>query len=152
MFDQTGGAIAGATVTVTDVARGIARSLTTDSAGEYSASSLLPGTYTVRAEAKGFRTVEHTGILVQVGEDIRVDLTLQAGEQTQTVTVTAEIPQVETTNATLGGAISNETINDLPLNGRDFTALLALRPGVISYPGGGNYSESPNGIRPDRDL
>jgi hypothetical protein len=152
VFDQTGGAIAGATVTVTDVARGVARALTTDSAGEYSAPDLLPGTYTVRAEAKGFRTVEHTGILVQVGQDIRVDLTVQPGEQTQTITVTAEIPEVQTTNAVLGGEVNTETINDLPLNGRDFTALLALRPGVISYPGGGNFSESSNGIRPEHGL
>jgi Carboxypeptidase regulatory-like domain len=146
VFDQTGGAIAGATVTVTDVARGVARALVTDSAGEYSAISLVPGMYTVRGEAKGFKAVEHTGVLVQVGEDIRVDLTLQAGEQSQTVTVTAEIPQVETTNATLGGALSNETINDLPLNGRDFTRMVQLRPGVVSYPGGGDHSDSANGF------
>jgi len=146
VFDQTGGAIAGATVTVTDVARGVAQTLTTDSAGQYAASSLVPSTYTVRGEAKGFRVLEHTGVLVQVGEDIRVDLTLQAGEQTQTVTVTAEIPQVETTNATLGGALSNETINDLPLNGRDFTRMVQLRPGVVSYPGGGDHADSANGF------
>jgi carboxypeptidase family protein/TonB-dependent receptor-like protein len=145
VFDQTGGAIAGATVTVTDVARGAARTLTTDSAGEYSAPNLLPSTYTVRAEARGFKAVEHTNVLVQVGEDIRVDLTVQPGEQTQTVTVTAEVPTVETTNATLGGAISNETINDLPLNGRDFTRLIQLRPGVVSYPGGGDHADSTNG-------
>src|SRR3984893_4456494 len=147
VFDQTGGAIAGASVSVTDVARGVAQTLTTDSAGQYSAVSLVPSTYTVRAEAKGFKTVEHTNVLVQVGEDIRVDLTLQAGEQTQTVTVTAEIPQVETTNATLGGALSNETITDLPLNGRDFTRMVQLRPGVMMYPGGGNSSQSTNGLR-----
>jgi hypothetical protein len=146
VFDQTGGVIAGATVTVTDVARGVARTLVTDSAGEYSAISLVPGTYTVRGEAKGFKAVEHTNVLVQVGEDIRVDVTLQAGEQTQTVTVTAEIPQVETTNATLGGALSNETINDLPLNGRDFTRMVQLRPGVVSYPGGGDHADSANGF------
>jgi len=146
VFDQTGGVIAGATVTVTDVARGVSRALVTDSAGEYSAISLVPGTYTVRGEAKGFKVVEHTNVLVQVGEDIRVDLTLQAGEQTQTVTVTAEIPQVETTNATLGGALSNETINDLPLNGRDFTRMVQLRPGVVSYPGGGDHADSANGF------
>ena len=146
VFDQTGGAIAGATVTVTDVARGVARTLVTDSAGEYSAISLVPGTYTVRGEAKGFKAVEHTNVLVQVGEDIRVDLTLQAGEQTQTVTVTAEVPAVETTNATLGGALSNETINDLPLNGRDFTRMVQLRPGVVSYPGGGDHADSANGF------
>src|ERR1700680_3172912 len=146
VFDQTGGVIAGATVTVTDVARGVARALVTDSAGEYSAISLVPGTYTVRGEAKGFKAVEHTNVLVQVGEDIRVDLTLQAGEQTQTVTVTAEVPAVETTHATLGGALSNETINDLPLNGRDFTRMVQLRPGVVSYPGGGDHADSANGF------
>src|ERR1700733_5574642 len=59
VFDSSGGAIAGAKVTITDVARGITRALTTDGAGEYTAPSLLSGTYTVRAEAKGFQTVEH---------------------------------------------------------------------------------------------
>lgn len=152
VFDQTGGVIAGATVTVTDVARGVARALVTDSAGEYSAISLVPGTYTVRGEAKGFKAVEHTNVLVQVGEDIRLDITLQPGEQTQTVTVTAEIPLVETTNATLGGAISNQTINDLPLNGRDFTNLVTLRPGVVAYPGGGDHANSGNGSTPRDGL
>ena len=60
VFDSTGGAIAGAKVTITDVARGTTRELTTDDAGEYTAPSLLAGTYTVRAEAKGFQTVEHS--------------------------------------------------------------------------------------------
>jgi hypothetical protein len=146
VFDQTGGAIVGAMVTVTDVARGVARPLTADSAGQYSAPNLLPGTYTVRAEAKGFQTVEHTGVLVQVGQDIRVDLTLQAGAQAQTVTVTADVPAVETTSATLGGTLNNATINDLPLNGRDFTRMIDLRPGVVSYPGGGDHSDSANGV------
>ena len=72
--DQSGGVIANATVTVTDVQRGIARSFTTDQSGEYSAPSLLPGTYSVRAEAKGFKTIEHSNLLLEVGKDIRVDL------------------------------------------------------------------------------
>jgi hypothetical protein len=152
VLDQSGGAIVGATVTVTDVARGVSRALITDSAGEYSAPSLLPGTYTVRVEAKGFRAVEHTGVLVQVGEDIRVDLTVQPGEQTQTVTVTAEIPQVETTSATLGGALGNTTISELPMNGRDFTTLLSLRPGVTTYVGGGNFNLSVSGLHADHNM
>src|SRR6478609_489450 len=65
--DQSGGVISGATVSVIDVARGVTRALITDGAGEYVATNLTPGTYTVRAEAKGFRTVEHTGVLVEVG-------------------------------------------------------------------------------------
>jgi Carboxypeptidase regulatory-like domain/TonB dependent receptor-like, beta-barrel len=152
VFDQTGGAIPGATVTVTDVARGVTQTLTTDGAGQYSASSLVPSTYTVRGQAKGFKTTEHTGVLVQVGEDIRVDLTLQAGEQAQTITVTAEIPLVETTSASLGGALSNQTINELPLNGRNFENLITLRPGVMVYPGGGNSSQSTNGLRVESGL
>lgn len=72
--DQSGGAITGAMVTVIDVARGTTRPLTADSAGEYSAPSLLPGTYTIRAEAKGFKALERTDILVGVGQDVRVDL------------------------------------------------------------------------------
>jgi hypothetical protein len=152
VFDQTGGAIAGATVTVIDVARGITRALTADSAGEYEATSLTPGTYTVRAAAKGFRTVEHNGLLVQVGQTIRVDLVVQPGEQTQTITVTGEVPEVNTTDATLGGTVSNQAINALPLNGRNFERLLQLRPGIVTQPGAGAGDSSTNGRRTGNDL
>src|SRR5580704_13648033 len=96
VFDQSGGAIVGATVTVIDVSRGVTRALTTDGAGQYVATNLTPGTYTVRAEAKGFQTMEHSGVLVEVGQSIRVDLVVQPGEQSQTVTVTSEIPAINT--------------------------------------------------------
>ncbi len=152
VFDQTGGAIAGAAVSVIDVARGVTRALTTDAAGEYVAPSLLPGTYTVRAETKGFRTVEHSGVLVEVGKTIRVDLTVQPGEQTQTVTVTGEIPEIDTTDSTLGGTVSNAAINALPLNGRNFERLLQLRPGVVTNPGAGAGNASTNGRRTGNDL
>ena len=62
-----------------DVARGVTRTLTTDGAGQYIANALTPGTYTVRAEAKGFRTEEHSGVLVEVGQSVRVDLVVQPG-------------------------------------------------------------------------
>ena len=90
VFDQTGGAVAGATVSVVDVARGVTRTLTTDGAGQYIANALTPGTYTVRAEAKGFRAEEHSGVLVEVGQNVRMDLVVQPGEQTQTITVTVK--------------------------------------------------------------
>src|ERR1700722_1794996 len=124
VFDQSGGAISGAMVTITDVARGVARSLTTDGAGQYVATNLNPGTYTVRAEVKGFKAEDHSGVLVEVGEDVRVDLTLQPGEQTQTITVTSDVPAIDTTSSTLGGTVSNQSINALPLNGRNFFRLL----------------------------
>src|SRR5690348_11551023 len=128
--DQTGGALVGATVIVTDTQRGISRTLTTDSSGQYVAPNLLPGTYSVRAEAKGFKTATQSKILLEVGKDARIDMSLQPGEATQEITIVGEAPLVETTNATLGGTVSNETINDLPLNGRDFINLLSLRPGM----------------------
>jgi outer membrane receptor protein involved in Fe transport len=134
-------------VTVVDVQRGASRALTTDQAGQYVAPDLSPGSYMVRAEAKGFKTIERSGLSLEVGKDIRIDLTLQPGEQSQTVTVTEQAPMVETTDATLGGTLSNQTINDLPLNGRNYINLLTLRPGVTVYPGGGADTRSANGTR-----
>ena len=152
VFDQSGGAVASAAVTVTDVARGVSRNLVADAAGQFAAASLNPGTYTVRAEAKGFQAVEHSGVLVEVGQNVRVDLVLQPGEQTQTITVTAEIPSINTTDATLGGAVSNSDINSLPLNGRNFDRLLQLRPGVITSPGATSGVSSTNGRRTGADV
>jgi len=152
VFDQTGGAIAGASVTVIDVARGVTRTLVTDGAGQYNANQLTPGTYTVRAMAPGFRTVEHSGVLVEVGQNIRVDLTVQPGEQTQTVTVTGEVPAIDTTDATLGGTVSNEAINALPLNGRNFGRLMQLRPGITSTIGGSSGTNFTHGRRGGYDL
>jgi len=149
--DQSGAVIAGAMVTVLDVQRGIPRTLTTDQSGEYLAPSLLPGTYTVRAEATGFKRIEHSSLLLEVGGNLRVDLTLQPGEQTQTVQVTGEAPAIETTNATLGGTLSNETINELPMMGRSYQNLLVLLPGMMIYPGGGGWTMSTNGSRPEEN-
>jgi hypothetical protein len=152
VFDQSGGAVAGAAVAVVDVARGITRSLVADDAGQYVATNLNPGAYTVRAEAKGFRTEEHNGVLVEVGKNVRVDLVLQPGEQNQTITVSGEIPAIDTTDATLGGTVTNESINSLPLNGRNFQRLLQLHPGVVTTVGAGAGSSSSNGRRSGDDL
>src|SRR2546430_3090321 len=144
--DQSGGVVAGATVTVLDQERGTARTLTTNQAGEYNAPNLTPGTYTVRAETKGFKTGENANILVEVGKEVRADLSLQPGEQTEKITVTEAVPLVETTNAVLGGTLSHDMIIDLPLNGRNYQNLLMLRPGTIVNPGG-NERQSTNGLR-----
>jgi hypothetical protein len=145
--DQTGGAIVGATVTITDVARGVSRPLITDGAGEYSAPSLIPGTYTVRAEAKGFKVLERKDIDVGVGKDVRVDLTLQPGEQSQTVTVTGELPLVNTADAQLGGTLDNTSVEELPVNGRNYQYLLGFRPGLFMQPTGGQSPFISNGTR-----
>src|SRR5216684_2796831 len=96
--DANGGAITGATVTILDTQRGTSRPLTTDESGSYNAPNLTPGAYKVRAEFKGFTAIERQNVVLEVGQEIRVDMTLQPGEQTQTITVTEQVPLVETTN------------------------------------------------------
>src|ERR1019366_6575359 len=96
--DPTGAAIIGAKVTVIDAERGVSRPLVSDSAGQYTAPSLTPGQYTVRAEAPGFQTVERTNIALGVGAAVRIDLQLQPGAQSQTVTVTGAAELVNTSN------------------------------------------------------
>ncbi|MFI5069920.1 MAG: carboxypeptidase regulatory-like domain-containing protein, partial [Terriglobales bacterium] len=150
--DQSGGVVAGATVTVVDTERGINRTLTTDDVGAYNAPNLTPGNYMVRVEAKGFKRIERQGITIEVGREVRVDLTVQPGDQNQTLTVTESVPLVETTNATQGGTLENADIIDLPLNGRDYQNLLGLRPGVMLQPGGGPWTQSTNGVRPDESV
>ncbi len=146
--DSNGGAISGATVTVLDVARGTTRTLVTDDTGAYSAPNLLTGQYKIRAEFKGFKTTERQNVVLEVAQELRVDLALQPGEQAQTITVTEDMPLINTTNAELGGTIQNEVINDLPLNGRNFENLLDLRPGVTKYVGNSGWTQSSNGLRP----
>ena len=143
--DQTGGAIGGAAVTVTDVARGQARNLMTDASGQYTAPNLIPGMYTVQATAAGFQVIQRQNIEVGVGADIRIDLTLQPGAQTQTVTVTGEAPTMNTTNAQTGGTLENKLLEDLPINGGSYRALVSVLPGVTKLPGSGVDDQSTNG-------
>ena len=145
--DPSGAVVAGATVIISDVQRGLARTVITDQSGDYVAPNLQPGSYKVRVEARGFKSIERVGVELEVAKDARVDLALQPGEISQTVEVSGEVPLVNLTSATLGGTLSNEEINDLPLNGRNYQNLLQLRPGVMRYPGGGFSTTSANGLR-----
>ena len=152
VLDQSGASIPGAKVTVLDVDRGTARSLTTDASGAYNAPNLTPGNYSVKVEAMGFKGFDRKEIALSVGQEVRIDATLQPGQQTETVTVTGEPPPVNTTSAVLGGTLQPGTIQDLPLNGRNFMNLLALRPGVTIYPGGGAWTQTTNGLRPEHNV
>ncbi len=150
--DKTGAAVKGATVTITDVLRGTVRTLTTDDAGTYAAPNLVPSTYKVRVEAKGFTAVVRDNVQLEVAKDVLIDISLSPGNVTETVVVSGEVPMLNTTSATLGGTLSNKEINDLPLNGRNYENLLQLRPGVVRYPGGGFSTTSTNGLRAEDNV
>jgi TonB dependent receptor len=111
------------------------------------APNLDPDTYMVRVESKGFKTFTREGMQLGVGQDARVDVALEPGEQTQTITVTEALPLVDTTNATLTGSIDNQTVNEVPLNGRNYVNLLSLRPGFVNAPGGGATKQTAMGMR-----
>jgi hypothetical protein len=145
--DPSGAAVAGARVIVSDVQRGTSRTLTTDDAGAFVAPDLEPGTYKLRVEAKNFKSEERPSIQIEVATDVRIDFSLQPGQVSETITITDEVPLVNTTSSTLGGTLTNQEINDLPLSGRNYENLLQLRPGVMRYPGGGFSTTSANGLR-----
>jgi hypothetical protein len=147
--DQSGSAIKDAKIVITNVDTGVFRELATNDAGDYLAPNLAPGAYKVSVEATGFSRLEKSGARLEVAKDIRLDFTLHPGSIAETVNVTEDVSLVETTNDTLGGTFTNKSINDLPLNGRDFQNLVVLRPGVQRSAGGGFLSISSNGNRPE---
>jgi outer membrane receptor protein involved in Fe transport len=133
--DTTGASVPGAKVTVRNVDTGITRTTETNAEGEFNVPELQIGAYTVTIEKSGFQAAVTTGVQVVAATESRVDAVLKAGEVTQQVTVSAEtLPQVETTSNTLGGTLTSDHMSNLPINGRDYTKLIFLNPGIAGSP------------------
>jgi hypothetical protein len=130
--DTSGAAIAGATVTATNVDTAIAVTQTTNGQGFYSFQSLTLGKYTVDVAQKGFKTYRQTGLILDVNSALTVDATLQVGQTTEKVEVAADALHVETINSQMGEVIEGKRMTDVPLITRSFTDLLSLQPGVAS--------------------
>src|ERR1700676_2376711 len=128
--DTTGGIIPNAQLTITDWATAVTRIISSDGAGLYTAPNLLPGTYEIRVTAQGFSTAVQKGITLTVGAEQVLDFTMQVGQMTQTVEITTEAPTVELTSSTLSAQVNAATVRELPLNGRSWTDLANLQPGV----------------------
>jgi hypothetical protein len=128
--DPSGAVIAGATVSITQTASGVKRETQTAADGKYDIRYLVPGEYSVEVRAAGFRAVRAPSVIVQINQQARLDFNLQVGQVQETVEVTATASLLQTENSTLGEVVARERIINLPLNGRSFTQLAALTPGV----------------------
>ncbi len=132
--DASGAVVPGAAIKITNVQTQVVTSRATNTDGDYLAPFLLPGEYQVSAEKQGFKRALRSGITLQVADRTRVDLTLEIGAISETVTATGEIPLVKSDTSEIGQVIQDRPIYELPLNsgtGRNFTALMTLVPGAI---------------------
>jgi hypothetical protein len=133
--DPTGAVLSAAKVTLLNEATGISRDATTSDSGDYSFVEVAPGTYTVQFELTGFKKNVQKGVIVDVNQVVTLNSTLQIGGSQETVEVTSEAPQVDTTSTQLGAVINDRSVNELPLNTRDTYQFLQLQPGVQSQLG-----------------
>ncbi len=130
VMDSTGAAIPGAKVTVENPQKGFVRHLVSNAAGEYAISAIPIGNYIVTAEAPGFQKLVRSGITLTVGQIQRVDMKLSVGQVTQEVTVTGNVPHVQTETAAISDVITGQQISQLELDGRNFVTLALLVPGA----------------------
>jgi Carboxypeptidase regulatory-like domain/TonB dependent receptor/TonB-dependent Receptor Plug Domain len=132
--DEQGGPVANATISIKNAGTGVAREVTSNTDGIYSAPNLLPGEYEVTVTATGFQTLTEKGITLTVGGQQSLNLVMKVGALSQTVEVNAAIPDIQTTSSTVSSTVDSTTMRELPLNGRDWTSLATLEPGVSSIP------------------
>ena len=134
--DPSGAAIPSAPVTIKNTATSATETATTDSQGRYTVPQLGIGTYDITVTKTGFQTSVRSGVTLTVGADLVIDFHLTLGQATESVNVSGEITQVETSSAAVSSLVNQTQMRELPLNGRDWEQLILLAPGVASYPVG----------------
>jgi hypothetical protein len=138
VVDASGSVVPSAVVTITNKATGVVVTTPVDSAGEYQALTLIPGTYAVRASASGFETSLRDDIEIHVQDHVAINFELKVGSVKQEITVSSGAPILQTDSADVGGVVNEQQINELPLNGRRYADLALLEPGVNKYYGAAN--------------
>ncbi len=128
--DSSGGVIGNVQITINNLATGVTRDVTTNDEGFYSAPNLLPGKYQAKFSAKGFTTEARSGIALSVGATEVLDLTMKVGTAVETIQVTGEAPAVQLATSDISAVVNATTVRELPLNGRSWTDLATLQPGV----------------------
>jgi Carboxypeptidase regulatory-like domain len=129
--DSSGAVMAHAKITLVNEGTGLTRKLTAGTDGDYTAPSLPTGHYTIIAEAPGFKTLTVSNVELGVDQRARMDLKLEVGALSESVTIKAETPLLQTSSSELGTTVTNEQIEALPLNGRNFVNLTRTIPGVL---------------------
>jgi len=137
--DPTGALIPDAEVTITNVDSGVSRTTRTTSGGYFRVPSLTAGVYDVTVSLTGFKTMTQQNVTLEVQQTKNVPITLELGIVTEQVSVSAAPPQVETSEGSVSGLISNQRVGELPL-GRNFYTLVVLTPGVVGLPTGGGQA------------
>lgn len=135
--DPQGAAITGANVTVRNIATGEERHTVSDSAGAYLMASLPIGTYQIQVQVNGFQTKILDGIVLEVSQNVEQNVQMTLGQVAQQVTVTGEAPVVDSSTTTVGQVINQNTVQEIPLNGRHFVDLALLSPGTVTPPQNG---------------
>ena len=126
--DPQGASIARATVTARNAATGVARQVLTDDTGAYRVYPLQAGSYDVTASMMGFQSEVASNVIVDIAANVKVDFALEVGAVTESVNVSANAAILQTQDATLGGTITTTQLENLPVNGRNFTGLVLLQP------------------------
>lgn len=129
--DRSSAVVPGAHIVVTNAATHISRETVTDSSGFYQVLALPIGNYTVSVDHKGFNPVTTSSSKLEINQSLRIDIRLEVGSKTETVTVESTANTVETINPTMGSTVSDRSVQDLPLNGRNVLDLALLQPGVL---------------------
>src|SRR5580658_2949098 len=152
--DPSGLAVPGARVVVQSADTDATRTVSSNQQGEYSVPALLPGPYNITVQANGFKTVHQNGVVVEVDQRARLDFVLTIGSNTETITVQGSAPLLNTSDASVSTLIGNPFVENLPLNGRSFSSLIDLAPGVVLIPSN-QYEQgqfSVNGQHPDANY
>src|SRR5216683_5940783 len=131
LTDPSGAVIPGATVTVTSTAQGVMNKTTTDAKGVYSFPSLPVGTYDLKVEQQGFKPKNRNGLVIDIDSVLQVDMTVEMAERIEEVTVLEREIQVDTASSQMGEVVTGRAMTAVALNGRSFTDLLALQPGIV---------------------
>src|SRR5260370_38505453 len=152
--DPSGLAVPGARVVVQSADTGATRTVSSNQQGEYSVPALIPGPYNITIEANGFKTVHQNGVVVEVDQRARLDFALTVGSNAESITVQGSAMLLNASDASVSTLIGNRFVENMPLNGRSFSSLINLTPGVVLTPS--NFYDqgqfSVNGQRPDANY